>query len=64
MNKTATKKGLGFRIKQTITDAVYDVLSDPDFGLTLRPEVASELAERSQERGKKVSLATLKRRYL
>ena len=64
MNKIGLENKLNFQTKQVINDAVYQVLSDPDFEAILRPEVVVELKQRSRVGGKKVSLANLNKRYL
>lgn len=57
-------KKIDFRTRQVIADTVYDVLSDPDFGLEVRDDIKTELLKRSSHHGKTVSLATIRKRYL
>ena len=64
MRTTITQPKIDFQTKQVIADVVYDVLSDPDFGLELRPEMKKSLKTLSNYRGRRISLAAIKKRHL
>ncbi len=61
---TAQIKKINPQTRQLIADTVFDVLSDPDFGLELREDFKKTLIARSKYRGRTLTLAEVKKRYL
>lgn len=63
--KELQKKDFGPKFRALVVEAVQEVLSDPDFGLELRPEFKKRLlASYRNNRQRGISLAEVKRRYL
>ncbi|MBI2100319.1 MAG: hypothetical protein HYT48_03205 [Candidatus Vogelbacteria bacterium] len=61
---TLADKKINFALKNLVVKAVSDTLSDPDYGLKVKPSFARKLlsAQRSSSRG--ISLATARKKYL
>jgi len=62
MNTLVVKK-MNNQIKALVSSAVFDVFSDPDFGLTLSAKAKKRLSL-SSKNSKTVSLSQLKKKYL
>lgn len=50
--------------KAFITEAIQDIVSDPDFGLELSDEVKKRLAKAKKSPRKTVPLSEIKKEYL
>lgn len=63
MTKTLEKK-LITTVQRAVAESVYEVLTDPDYGLELTPMVRSRLARyRRKKTHRLISLAEVRRRF-
>lgn len=62
MNTLAVKK-MNNQIKALVSSAVFDVFSDPDFGLELSAKAKKRLSL-SSKNSKTISLSQIKKKYL
>ena len=63
MKTTVTKK-LSNELKEFVTRIVSEVINDPDFGMELTEEAKSKLGEAQSYKGKNMSSAEVKEKYL
>lgn len=61
--KTTEKRALSLRERAFITQAVREVLEDPDFGFNLTPRAKKRLESARRAHGKRISFAQIKERH-
>lgn len=61
---TAVHKKIDFALKNLITEAVSDVLSDPDYGFKVKRAFQRKLLSVKRNSGRGISLAAAKKKYL
>lgn len=65
LNIAIQEKKIQNLIKRTIIESVQGVLTDPDYGIGVRKEVAERLNKYSKKTSKKpISLAEIRRKHL
>ena len=58
-----TNRKIDFALKNLVVKAVFDTLSDPDYGLKLRRSFVSKLTS-AKRTGRGISLDTARKKYL
>ncbi len=61
--KTPEYKNINLEIRSLISNTVYDVLTDPDFGLDLSKKARGRLGQARKSIGAGVPFSVIKKKY-